>query len=320
MKPQIELEIEKQKKDILKYSSFLILGLEGITTVITKEISPLIPLLAAPVIVDILAIKNILNEKKRNKISLMFYKPFFKKNLIKWTQNYLNDSENLTEKKYKLIFLNLWANHKEIPLDIIFDKKIISDLSNELIQKKETAYSLEDMFYMNFSLVMRAQNKEIIPKTFLDEDNNNLNKKKIAKKIYKEFEDIGMAAKAFITGKEISFLLDMQDYRFNENDFVFINEYIKDNPTKDIYSINYLNPYLNDTINTLNKVISNEDNINNLNTLKNYCENMKEKDHDSMMEQVQELEKSLNVKFEYVNMKKELSKGLSIGRKNINKI
>lgn len=311
MKPRIELQIERHQKEILKYSSFIALGFGAAVSIINKEMAILAPILAMPFAVDAIATKKFLNERKKNKTQLFAYKPFFKKSLSKWMKEYLNDSENLTEKKYKLIFLNLWAKHKQIPIDMIFNKDVISELSDELIKKGETSYSLKDMFYGSsvIPLLIKLQKLEIVPNKFWEEDKNNAKKITIAKKIYEEFAEIGMAGKMLIAGQDFNVLLQLQDYKFSELDFNFIKQYLEDSKEikKEIYSINYITPYIDDTIETINKIISYEDNITNLNILSNYCENMKNKGYAPMMEQVKELQKAINVKFEYLNMSQELN-------------
>ncbi len=322
-KPQIELQIEKNKKEIIKYSSFLILGMEATTALITKNISLLIPVLALPMVVDSLAINNLLDEKKRKKIGLFFYKPLFKKNLNKWTKNYLDNSESLTEKKYKLIFLNLWAKHKEIPFENVFDKKEISDLSRELIDSGETSLSMQRMFYDNtISIHQQLLKRDVTPKNFFDEDKNTPQKIDIAKRVYEEFSNIGLAAKTLITGKDFSFLLELQNYKFNEIDFDYIKQYLDNikEENKEIYSITYINPYIDSTIDAINKIVASEENIDNLKLLQKYCDNMTQRDHTPMMQQVQELQKSLNTKFNYLNMGMELNNEKVLTSKKPNKI
>jgi hypothetical protein len=240
---------------------------------------------------------------------------------MKWTKSYLDKSQNLTEKKYKLIFLKLWTEHKNIPLEKLFDKSQILHLSDELIEKKETSHFIERLFFEKASLIMQLSNLEVNPTKFLNEDRIYPQKINIAKKVYEEFSEIGLAAKTFITGNDCSFLLEIQDFKFNETDYEFIKNYIDESQkTKnDIYSIRFINPYSDNTVKALQKVIEYEDNLDNLMLLNNYCELIEQKDYTKSMVQVQEFKKIIDKKFDYIEMSKEMNKQ-DIGKKNRNKI
>jgi hypothetical protein len=326
-KPKIEKQIAKQGKDLIKYSSFITLGVSSLSAIMNLEPAIVIPFLTVTISTgafligtDAWAIKGFLNDRKKFKSELLVYKPIFKEKFNAWLANYLNESQNLTEKKYKLIFLSLWAKHKEIPLENLFDKSQILRISDELINKGETSHSIWHMFFEPSSLLRQVSNSEVTPIKFLDEDQKYPKKITIAKNIHEEFAEMGLAAKAFITGIDCSFLLEIQEFKFNETDYKFIKKFINDfeNSEKEIYPIKFINPYSDNTINTLHKVIDYENNWDNLMLLDNYFKLIDKKDYTKYMDQIPKIKKIFNNKLDYIKLNEELNNSDSNSNSNSN--
>jgi hypothetical protein len=311
--PKIENQIKVQEKKALKLGAFISLGLSAAATTIEPAIALLIPFVAIHVISDVVGVELFLNDHKKEK---WFTSNIFKKKLNNWFENYIKNSETLTEQKYKAIFFSLWLKHKEIPLNDLIDSQQIKNLAEELLVNKETVYYLPNAFQDNVPYATKLTKKEINLEKFLEEDKKNPRKINIAKKVYEEFSHMGLAAKLFVTGKDFSHLLYLQDYKFSDDDYELIKKFTTElKIDAKTYSILYLNAYSQNTINAVHQLINYENSLDNLKILNSYCEQLEEKGYAKNMEHASELKKTLNSKINYLNMEKEIGNN----KTNLNK-
>jgi hypothetical protein len=186
--------------------------------------------------------KYITREEK--KIYSLFNANFYEKSNIEKLEswlfyNYFDNSNNLTEKKYKLAVLSLVLAQKRVYLasmPLIDD--IVQDISKELIDNKETVINLHEIFevetdfgFFGMAYLMRQPRQikgvELIPQ-LLSEDNHDVEKINISKKAYKKFSCLGLLAEAFTDMKSnIYLMMEFQDNKFNTEDINVLKKFIQ---------------------------------------------------------------------------------------------
>lgn len=137
-RPNIVKEIKMQGNLISGFGAFL--GLGAVTIIgVNVPVLPTLMICGAmtPYIIDVLSLKWLIEEPKAMNHELWFLDKPFKKRVSKWISNYIDNSENLTEKKYKVGCLSLWMRHEGIELEKFVNKGIFRDLSTELWNQKE---------------------------------------------------------------------------------------------------------------------------------------------------------------------------------------
>jgi hypothetical protein len=182
--------------------------------------------------------------REEKKIYSLFNANFYEKSNIEKLEswlfyNYFDNSNNLTEKKYKLAVLSLVLAQKRVYLasmPLIDD--IVQDISKELIDDKETAINLHEVFeveidfgFFGMAYLMRQPRQikgiELISQ-LLSEDNHDVEKINISKKAYKNFSCLGLLAEAFTDMKSnIYLMMEFQDNKFNSGDINVLKKFIQ---------------------------------------------------------------------------------------------
>jgi len=185
--------------------------------------------------------------------------------------NYLDNSDSLVEKKYKIVVLALICEQKRLYLKKMpLVNDIIKDVSQQLIEAKETEFNLIKAFPISRDFPDRRRPNqevtgiELIPK-ILNEDSDKPETINIAKKIYNQFSCLGLLANTFIDSKSYTdIFMNFQDNKFNNGDMAVFQKFIQTvtDPKYDSYHSVMLN------LNCWNKLILSEDNIDNLNVFK----------------------------------------------------
>jgi hypothetical protein len=235
------------------------------------------------------------------------YSEINKKNNYTWLKNYLENSDNLIEKKYKLICLKIFFNDKKDIVDNFIDnyKDIIENVSKELKEKNLINYEIIDLFLLGKNL-FSYQNKSfsynfIKPLESQDE-------LEIAQKVYLDFQNGGMLGRTMQKfGSEIfQILVKLQNYRLSEEDKKSIHNVINmlNNPQGMFNSIDKTY-YIHDiTSNSelMNDFLSINDNTNDLLTIKEFfiCIN------DQSNEQINNHIEYINKKVDSLILKKEI--------------
>jgi hypothetical protein len=275
-KPNIEKEIKKHGNLISGVSAFLGLGSAAISAV---NASPLATLMLCgamiPFIIDAVTLKVLIEKPKTVHHDIWFIQKPFKKNVSKWIKSYIDNSESLTEKKYKVGCLSLWMKHEGIDVDKVMNTGIFKELSEELANKKEVEkyFPLHYLFGDYKSTIKDIYGIDPTFHAFLERDKEEPHKLEIAKEVYKEYSKLGMAGTAFLSRNNYEGLLILQGDKFTQEDYIVIANYLQNiKKNKREYQMSMINVelYSNESIRTLNKIIENEDNINNLKTLKDY--------------------------------------------------
>jgi hypothetical protein len=278
--PNIEKQIKKNGNLLSGFGAFLLLGAVT-TSTLNASLAPTLMLCGGliPFAIDVFSLKLLIEmpEKVIHDLSLLG-KPF-RKRVSKWVKNYIDDSESLTEKKYKVGCLSLWMRHKRMEVENFMDISILSDLSQELSNKKEMqqSFSLSYLFGDSRKGLKDVFNIDATVLAFLENDKNDSQKIEIAQKVYKEYSNIGMAGQAFVMREPYKELLILQDYKFTKEDYGFIDAYVdivKKGNMKHSSHVLTKELFSEEAVGSMSKVIDREDNIDNLKKLGNYCSNL----------------------------------------------
>jgi hypothetical protein len=257
---------------------------------------------------------------------LVFSNIIYRQVIKFYIYKYIHKSDNLIEKKYKILFLHLWFLSEDIFLhtstpEHYFWKKIIERVDQELYKNLLGSglallydkYEREDFFY------------------FFNEDISNKEIFNIIKKIYKDYECCGMVMKKAFTDNRIQVndaesILIIQDYSLTSADIDMI-KFI----SEQINSYSYIDFNFNTEI--FNEIVNKEDRTDILLLLKDMLTKLKnESTHFFIMSTINAYNqnrthgdhkidlymKIVDRKIEYLTMKSELGRKDVV--KKINKI
>ena len=307
--PKIEEHINKKSNRVKSVVAFIGLGSGAMAA--THGLPGLAGLgFIIPMALDAYTMHNLLNGKRGFKTRLALYEPIFKTSMKKWIKKYVNEPENILEKKYRAIFLNAWLNSKFLKLDDVSDiyAEPFEDLSNELKKKGLTKYHLDMLFNpYSESQSEKVYGEKINFNFFINEDKNNPEKVAIAKKVYcEEYSEIGLAAKQFLRNRDCDGLLMLQDYKFTSIDYSLIETYINE-PQKESDNF-FKTTIITDEIDViLPKIVEQENDIKKLKILGNYCHKVlttEEIIDDSTLKSMQTVIKS---KIDYIELSTEMN-------------
>jgi hypothetical protein len=292
-KPKIEEQILKQRNLIGATATFLSLG--GAALIATQGLS-ILPLLTAsvPLVIDIFTLNEL--AKKDTNFKTMFHicDPTFKTRMGSWFKKYINQTDDLIEKKYRAIFLQAWVNQKQIPMKELVSSKFneFGYLFGELREKKLTIYPLYQSTDHTFIT-------DVID--FLNEDKNDPEKIAKAKKIYEEYKEEGIVGKSFIENNQFAAYSFLQDHKLTAKDYEVIEQY-NPPPKKrlDIYE---------DTVKEIiENILDTENNIKHLKILDGYCNKvLTQKTSNSLgFYDIINMQKAITSKIEYLELSGEL--------------
>jgi hypothetical protein len=260
----------------------------------------------------------ILKEKPINILDCDLSEQKYRTEFKEWMTNYLNKSNNLTEKKYKLLFIHIFLNEKNAYIyDILPESTtLIKDIGKELIDNNESQFHIEYLFKIEpfkkgkFSISEYYKDSEdddnfFFINDFIKEDKNNFDKLNIAKQVYKDFENVGLLGNALINANisSVELIAEMQNFKLN----LFDTEKIKNrliSIKKSSYK--YLNYMCYSDEHILNNLILNEENIEALTVLKSFYEY-----HNSISSSEDDFDfinfnKSIKMRIEYLTLNQEL--------------
>jgi len=276
-KPNIQKEIKKQGNLISGFGAFLSLGAATVTFMNMPVINTVMLCGAmTPFLIDIVSLKLLIEKPQTVHHSISFLDRPFKKRVTKWIKDYIADSDNLTEKKYKVGMLSLWMRHEEIAVEKVMNPGVFKGLSEELFNNKEITkeFPLQYLFGEHKNVIKDIYGIEPTVKALLEEDKYNTEKIEIAKEVYKEYSKLGMAGKAFLNRNCFEELLILQDYKFTTEDYDlienFVDDFKKNNKQYSTNTIHYLTNWGEVSI-FLDKIIDEETNISHLGKLWKYC-------------------------------------------------
>jgi hypothetical protein len=310
--PKIEEEINKKGSRINSALGFLALGASAV--VASYGLPGLASLVVAmPLAFDAYTMKNLLNEQKGSKTNLLFYEPIFKNGMKKWVRNYLEDSEDISEKKYKVVLLSLWMRHKKLSMESLFDfdYEAFDEVSDELSQKKLTKFPLVFLLSPQESHIQENYGKDLTPDYFIKEDINYPERIEIAKKVYQEYINTGMASKQFLTNQPCEGLLLLQDGKFTATDYLIIDNFNKQqflqenkNEHSPLQSIALGGEKAKEV---LVKIVENEEDTSKLKILESYCHKAIELKSFIDSSAIEEMIGLLKTKIKYTELKKEMN-------------
>lgn len=157
--------------------------------------------------------------KQRHDSTISSFLTFkYTNDFLAWSEKYIEQSDNLTEKKYKALFCFIWVSHHS---SLMFshhpiEKTHFAQLAKNLIEHKNTHYDILKAYH----------DRDINYLHFLKEHPDDL---VIAQKIFQDFELEGLAGKSFQSWHSgaLSFLLLIQEYRLRANDIKAIESSLK---------------------------------------------------------------------------------------------
>jgi hypothetical protein len=276
-KPQIQTFFEQQKKSISNKIAFLGIGAGAI--LFNKHLNWIAPIIIGaiiPMVVDLKEVNDLIKNKSYESGTRFTF--FLNKSLKKWTDKYINSSDSLVDKKYKTLFLQLWCEHKETSFDDIIysNSQLFKDLSQSLISEGITKNNLFEMM-IDSSKSVGSNGERVVIKDFFLEDLNNPERLAIAKKVFEEYQDIGLIGKSFLRRSNYDALLHLQNYKFSEQDYEIIKKHTEDLENgKNHFAISLAHSSINyhryqDLNNEIaNRLIDAEDNPNKLKILNRY--------------------------------------------------
>lgn len=214
-KPEIENKFKQLSKVEMAVGAFSTLGITGIF--IGMPLLALTGIGSSMLMTGYFNYKNMVND---NPLSILnaYTTKYYKKTFEKWFNNYLSESDNTTEQKYKLIMVKLWLDQKYLTFKDVADPKnvILDNVLEKLLQSNATNMSMR-----NFLLNSKT---DIQPMDFIVEDLKFQEKIDVAKSVYKQFQNIGLLGKNIDCWMSGAFPIAayLQDYKINDYDISYI--------------------------------------------------------------------------------------------------
>lgn len=255
--PQIEEKINKVNKKTIAISGFLSLGL--IAAFAGFPIANVF-IAGLPFLADGLKTRYKLNKKSQFSLG-GFFNSSYQTTFKNWFEDYLNNSDNLTEKKYKIICTNLWLNYKNIRLEDAYKptNQLLDTVSFELLKAKETTTHIDGIFRRTHNIF-----------SFVEDDLDNERKISIGKKVYQEFNNIGLLGNNFSQPHTDTFktLAALQDYQLTPQDMQIIKKDTRDK--KETMLSNRTFDFTNNDYQALEKIVIQLDKLEDIVLIQDY--------------------------------------------------
>lgn len=166
-----------------------------------------------------------LNKKENMNLNLLSYGiqgVIHKKAFHQWLVNYVENSSSLTERKYKILLMEIYFKHTdlnrhELILNYTPTYRYLNKVCQELMDKKETNINLMNII---------KEHKDLDYILLLNEDLPHPEKIAIGKEVLKEYNEVGLLGKSFNNwcNEALPFLMVMQDYQLNKKDIFYIKK------------------------------------------------------------------------------------------------
>lgn len=248
----LEKRIRNLNKKHLSIGAFSALSLGALT------IHPalLSSLMLMPFVVG--GLVDYVNFKKDNKNSFSgIFENKYHQLITNWLEEYVTDSKNLTEKKYKLIFASLYLQSKGIYLNHYYNlDHFLIKVNEQLVNKNEIAFEIINLFNPISTVSINR---------FVE--NDNIVKKDIAQKVAKDFEQVGLLGDhifSFLTSEQSMFLLKFQDYKLTAQDKAVLRKKIDNFFKKGKTTMGFTGLLTSDIDEIITPIIMNENDKNSL--------------------------------------------------------
>jgi hypothetical protein len=243
-------------------------------------------------------------------------------NLEIWASKYLNYSENINEKKNKVILLSFLLDSKDVYLENMPKvKKQVEDISQYLVSDKVSPGNLINLFsdepgeivshtdvqnYFNDKANQYTQSLNLLLPIF----NKNPNNVDSFKEIYKDFSSFGLLGKALVGDKVgAKFLLMAQEDKLTVQDIEVFKNAVSQLKNTILNVIDVNPPFMN--YNMYNQIILNENNSDNLKILLEFCncvEELGKISNATNTSNCSPIRDMLATKIEYLDLKSEVDK------------
>jgi hypothetical protein len=202
------------KKQAVLAGSFLAMGLTAfMATSIPASISLVPAILSVPLLIMSLATHFHLKSNNGLALNGSFFQSSYKKKFQKWLTGYIDESQSHTETKYKIIFTSMWMRARKLNTHDVFEIQdtLLEKVANQMLHTKETSLDLFSLFLTD---------SKVSSMDFFEEDKDFHKKRAIAKKVYQDFENVGLVGKHFMywSASEMLCLIPLQDYKLNSQD------------------------------------------------------------------------------------------------------
>lgn len=222
------MELEESLKAV-NNKHLSLLGFVGVGAAALLAVSPVLGMFPAIGVLPFTIMTLVTRYRLNNDLQFAVSGDEYSKKFNNTLDEYIDNSENITEKKYKFLLSQIFLQHKNIKYHELrlHNNEKIDQLEDEIIHTKESS------LYANilFGEYVRESRGTTPPGfiDFIDEDIHHPNKIDIAKKVYKDYADMGIIGKNFLTSAwgMTEFCAVLQDYTLSSNDIKHIEALAK---------------------------------------------------------------------------------------------
>jgi hypothetical protein len=219
----IEKSINKLNKIELSSGAFMAIGATAIVSHVPT--APLVGAIFATVLslpVFISAVINFYNIKKDNKTFLDngLFGGLYKKLMTKQITQYVDDSENTTEQKYKLVFLKEYLQaHKISGLKDLFHSDQIEKWNKAISPDYKQCSIYAYLYNLEVNQKLSGYKRLDISDIF-DEDKNSAEKIAISQKVYQNFKNEGLLGYQlrYPSSDNLTIFAELSDYTLTNKD------------------------------------------------------------------------------------------------------
>lgn len=163
----------------------------------------------------------------------LIYTKMYEKPFLQWAKTYLKEEPNVIKKKYNLLFMLIWLDHKKLTkyhLKNVLkeDYQLVEQAVKEIVDSNTSKYNILEMLT---KLAILTQSSDILKEHYTAE-------KDYIEEAYKPYADLGMLGHEmdnWNSSDVIHSLLIVQEYKLSKKDLTFLKASIK-NKKKNHYS------------------------------------------------------------------------------------
>lgn len=147
-----------------------------------------------------------------------YFKKLYQEKFANWFEDYVSNSKNLTEQKYKVLFTTMWFENQNLAFREFTNNnnETLNDINRKLLESGDIQKSLTS-FVENID----STNKLSEYLDFMENDIDNEEKMSVAREVYKDFEHFGWLGKniKYLTKGITPTLLTIQNNQFTKEDY-----------------------------------------------------------------------------------------------------
>lgn len=216
----LENKIKKFNNQEIAFSAFLGIALPIALTPVVGALALMTSSIAIPFLINGLINRKVFKQGKTLNVFESFTSQQYRKIFRQWLIEYVNSSENITEKKYKLFFTKMWLDSKTLNF-----KDYISSTDPFITSLGEQIKNYDNSHY-NIVYSFLYEKNDVDFCIFINEENDLSKKINTIKSVYKDFENLGLLGQNinFMTISSFQVLAFIQDYQFSESDVAILKK------------------------------------------------------------------------------------------------